>query len=158
MPGVIVALFGLYAAHLLACRRDRRKSVEDLCAVIIEAAQKAVESAELGWLSEPGTERVTYILTTKRRLQFVGMSATTLRMLSQKTARYKPIIERLKQRQLLARYEIDISKEVARLRRAATGDPFEDPMRQASDTQIEKIRLALGHLMTQVDRLRLQAH
>lgn len=133
IPGVLVALIGLVAAHWLSGRRDRRKELSDLCAHLKEVAEEAATVAMKAWEVGAGDDRLEAIRDTKRKLSILGTAATHL---SKRTP---------------GRKSIDLTTEVARLRRAATNDPFEDPNRASSDQQTGAIMAALGEILGQTD-------
>jgi hypothetical protein len=138
IPGLIVALVGLYIAHRFSAYRDRRKELSELCSATKELADEAASSALRAWAQNVGNERLEAIQETKRKLQLLGVSATTL------AARTR------------GRKSVDLSREVAGLRRAATADPFEEPERVPSDAQTGPIMAALADLYAKADERFLQ--
>ncbi|UYO51671.1 hypothetical protein [Rhodopseudomonas palustris] len=133
IPGVLVALVGLLVAHWLSGHRDRRKELSDLCSDLKKVAEEAASLAMKAWELGPGNDRLEAIRDTKRKLSILGTAATHL---SKRTP---------------GRKSIDLNSEVARLRKAATNDPFEDPQRHACSEQTGAIMLALADILSQTD-------
>jgi hypothetical protein len=133
IPGVVVALVGLLIAHWLSVQRDRRKELREICNELKTEADDAAKSALTAWRLGPVQERIEAVHDTKRKLQAVGILATTL---ARRTSR---------------RSCIDVTQQVAELRRAATVDPFEDPVRSADDRQAGAIMVTLADLLNRVE-------
>jgi hypothetical protein len=148
IPGVIVALLGLWIAHWLTARRDRRKEVLELCENV-KAAVLEAETAGIGaWLSAPGADRTKTVREAKSKLQNLGIMATDLNRRTS-TGVVGVVCGFLFDRIL----SINVVREVARLRDAVTDDPFEEPDRPLSEEQINDIRAAANEI---VGRINLQ--
>lgn len=132
IPGVLVALAGLWIAHWLTSKRERNKAKLDYCEQIKALVDDAVAASTEAWIREEGLERERKIKETKRLIQQVGAAATRLKRLT-------------------ARSTIDVIIEVSELRRVATKDPFEDPTRTADSSHIENIMAAADLICSKID-------
>lgn len=153
IPGIIVALFGLWAAHFLAQRRDRKKAISDLCEALKKMVGDASTAAIDAWLEPNADERASGIASTKRLLQSVGITATTLKRRTE--ARRSWAIASPKSLwplKLVERRSINLIGDVAKFRRVAMGDPFEDPKRTADPTRSDAINAAASALIANADR------
>lgn len=156
IPGVVVALLGLFASHKLSQWRDRDKAVIDLANDLKQTAEDAAAIAVDAWLdSNPGT-RLIKVHNAKHKIQALGIGATNLALRSEQHGRlvfndlnWK---ERLGKRSFFARRRVHVLKEVSSFRRAADADPFEDPTRGADSSRITKITKSLGNLTSKIDR------
>jgi len=153
IPGIIVAIFGLWAAHELAQRRDRRKSIGDLCESLKKIVGDASSAAIDAWLEPNASERAAGIASTKRLLQSAGITATTIKRRTQ--ARQTWAWARARTRwsvKFLERRSIDLIADVSRIRQVAMDDPFEDPERVADMTRADAINAATSTLISAADR------
>ena len=153
LPGIMVALFGLWAAHELAQRRDRKKAIGDLCEslkkIVIDASTVAIEV----WLEPKASKRASGIASTKRLLQSAGITATTLKRRTEARrtwARASPM--RLYPFKIFGRRSIDLVRPVYNLRQAVMADPFEDPNRGADAAQANTVNSAVSSLFAMIDR------
>lgn len=158
VPGVLVAIAGLYIAHWFSAKRDRRKEVADLCKSIKELADSAAESAVQSWNASTAKERVAAIAPTRRRFQSVGIAVTDLRV---RTARISHLatLWRLLQRgkrpvanEFFIRTSIDAGQELVAFRKAAMQDPFDDVTRPANPTVVLEIESRLASFQSAIDR------
>lgn len=138
LPGVLVALATLLIGHLLSSYREKTKRFGELCAALKAAADEAAMSAMAAWRCTAGAERLAAIHDTKRKLQSLGIAATTLANATRRGG------------------SIDLIHEVANLRRAATADPFEDPCRPSDDSQTGAIMAALSAITFKIDERSLR--
>jgi hypothetical protein len=152
-PGLLVALFGLWAAHALAQRRDRKKAIYDLCETLKKLADEASAAAVLAWLENDSALRVSSIASTKRLLQSTGITATTLkrRTLARQTWA-RPRKFSIWPLRVFERRSIDLIREVAALRSVTMSDPFEDPNRNSDGSRVDRINAAVSMLYASVDR------
>ncbi|MBR2270158.1 MULTISPECIES: hypothetical protein [Sphingobium] len=153
LPGMLVALFGLWAAHALAQRRDKKKAVADLCEALKKMAAEASASAIDAWIEPDGAKRASGIASTKRLLQSAGITATTLKRRTQ--ARWswqlaKPMS--IFPVRLFERRSINLLRDIFVLRQAAMADPFEDPGRGADVSRVDAINAAVSSLIASADR------
>jgi hypothetical protein len=139
LPGVLVALIGLLIGHLLSRRRDQRVEVSGLCDQLKELADGAAAVSVEAWLSGPTPERALKIHETKRKIQALGVAATTLRR------RSRGFASGLREFFGSAHWGIDVTREVSHLRDAATQDPFEDPDRGEDGTKAVDISVAVAN-------------
>jgi len=130
IPGVIVALAGLAIAHYLTKRLDRRREANNLSLALQKSAQDAAKSAIHAWGTPKDDARQHLIFDVKRELQALGIAATQLKRRTHT--------------------KIDVVKEVAALRTAATADPFEDPEREADQGPVGNIQSALSTLLVAI--------
>jgi hypothetical protein len=153
MPGILVALFGLWAAHALAQRRDRKKSISDLCEALKKMVGVASSSAIDAWLEPVAADRVSGVASTKRLLQSAGITATTIKRRTD-ARRSWGIANKVSIRpfSVLERRSIDLISHVARLRQIAMQDPFEDPSRGADSSKVNSINAAASSLISSADR------
>jgi hypothetical protein len=145
LPGVLVALFGLYVGHVLARSRDRRKEISDLCDSLKAVCDDAADAAVEAWLLESGPDRDLKIQQTKRKLQSVGIAATTLKRRAESTP------WRLMRLLGQPTRTIDVLSNVAHLRRTATSDPFEDPSRKSDAGRAGAVTSAAAGLESAID-------
>lgn len=134
IPGVLVALAGLWIAHCLARSRERRKEISDRCDTLRDSAELAAECALAAWACPKGNKRKEKIQKTKRKLQIVGTIATDLARRSK--SRLRP--------------GVDLAQEVTAFRRATTADPFEDPTRTGTHQRDGDVNNALANLLTAI--------
>jgi hypothetical protein len=64
LPGLVVALFGLWVAHRFTRSRDRRKEISDICASLNEAIDDVADVAISAWLETKEAERIKKIFET----------------------------------------------------------------------------------------------
>lgn len=159
LPGIIVALFGLWAAHELAQRRDRKKAISDLSEALKKIASEASSAAIDAWLEPKAANRAAGIAATKRLLQSAGITATTLkrRTLARQTWAWATR-KRLWPLHLFERRSIDLLQEVSDFRKVAMADPFEDPKRGADATRADAINAAMSALVAKADRALFDYH
>lgn len=146
IPGLIVALLGLWIAHRLSVRRDRRKEILELCDAVKTAVGEAEQACALAWLAPQGPERLAAIHQAKSKIQMLGIMATDLH---RRTARGL----------FAALYclfgdcvmSVTVIEEIARFRDLATSDPFEDPVRLSDNSRIEDIAAAAAEIHARVN-------
>ncbi|MBY0383256.1 MAG: hypothetical protein K2W78_15210 [Xanthobacteraceae bacterium] len=131
IPGVIVALLGLWIAHCFSARRDFRKEVADCCSDLKGLVDEAFTAASKAWVADPGSDRIAAINETKHKIQVLGIASTTL---SRKT-----------------KGSVDLSSEITKFRRACTSDPFEDPTRIAENVVPADMLTAMIDLYARAD-------
>ncbi len=153
IPGVLVALLGLWIAHWLASKRDRRKEVLELCVSVKDTLIDAQEACTRAWLCAPGPERAALVADAKSKLQMLGTAATDLRRRTDqgKFAAFRHVI-------FDTPGSIDVIIEVAKLRDIATNDPFEDPQRPADEISIAKISGAASEISNKINTLFARFH
>ena len=139
LPGLIVAFLGLWIAHHLTRRRERRKEIFESCAALKEALEGFQQACESAWLSIRGEERSKAVHDVKSRLQSLGMMATDL---SRRSTQGKVCA-------LIALFcdypmSVNVKNDIAALRDIATADPFEDPRRPSDDSVLFDIRAQVG--------------
>ncbi|WP_145169736.1 MULTISPECIES: hypothetical protein [unclassified Sphingobium] len=153
LPGMLVALFGLWAAHALAQRRDRKKAIADLCEALKKIAAEASAAAIDAWIESDPAKRASGVASTKRLLQSAGITATTLKRrtnarwswgLSAPLSFY-PL-------RIFERRSINLLRPVSALRQAAMADPFEDPSRGTDISRADAINAAVSSLIASTDR------
>lgn len=151
IPGVIVALLGLWIAHWLTTRRDRRKEVLELCENVKAAALEAENACAAAWLSEIGPDRAKFVHDAKSKLQNLGIMATDLNRRTSRgllAAILCSVFDRV--------MGINVINEMARFRDIATSDPFEEPTRPPNNSdKINDIRAAVTEILARVN---LQFH
>lgn len=153
IPGIIVALFGLWAAHFLAQRRDRKKAISDLCESLKKIVADASSVAVDAWLEPRAEQRASGIASTKRLLQSVGITATTLKRRTEARRTWAIASrKRLWPLKLVERRSINLIGDVAKFRRQAMSDPFEDPNRAADSSRSDAINAAASALIANADR------
>lgn len=143
VPGVVVALAGLWIAHRLTLVRENRKSLLELCEQVKERCDAAAIACATAWLSEKGLERERNVKEAKRLLQRVGTAATNLKRRTQPKTSF--------QQSCSSPLPIDILAEVSELRRVATSDPFEDPIRAADGSHVEIINTVASSICDKID-------
>jgi hypothetical protein len=153
LPGMLVALFGLWAAHALAQRRDRKKAIADLCEALKKITAEASAAAIDAWIEPDPKKRASGVASTKRLLQSAGITATTLKRRTH--ARWSWGIAAslsLFPLRILERRSINLIRSVSALRQAAMADPFEDPSRGADMSRADAINAAVSSLIASTDR------
>jgi hypothetical protein len=139
IPGVVVALLGLWISHRLTIAREQRKQLLDFCEQLKDQIDAAVHACTEAWLSDKGLERQRKVKDSKRLLQRAGTSATTIK---------KRTSNRLVFR---SSRTVDFLQEISELRRVATRDPFEDPFRAADGSHIDDINTAATAIYNKID-------
>ena len=156
VPGVVVALLGLFASHKLSQWRDRDKAVIDLAVDLKETAEDAAGIAVDAWLDANPSTRLIKVHNAKQKIQALGIGATNLALRSEQHGRRKfnelSWRQRFEKRSFFTKRRVHVIKEVSAFRRAADADPFEDPTRGADSSRIPKITKALGNLTSMIDR------
>ncbi|MGA0563657.1 hypothetical protein ACO2RV_14530 [Ancylobacter sp. VNQ12] len=137
IPGIAVAIIGLFVAHYLSRVRDRRKEVRDICDKLKDQAEKCVDVSALAWSELDGTKRASLVAETKRRLQILGTTASHIRQ-STRTGCFNPM--------RFWSSELDIRHLIVRLRQACTKDPFDDPSRLPAAVPWDALEKALSDL------------
>lgn len=140
LPGVLVALAGVWFGHWLSQKRDRRKEISDACSEIKDLAGMAVDAAISAWTAKVGDKRRSSVKETYRRFNILGIAATSLRDRTDA----KPLFRRQK--------SIDLTSAVFALRKSAMMDPFDDPSRAASSANVDQINTELSALWAEVGR------
>lgn len=144
LPGVLVALVGLWVAHRLTVARESRKALLELCEDLKKRVDEAATAANEAWLCAAGPDRDVKVKETKWLLQRAGNAATNLK---RKTA--LGIFGRKRHGVPL----IDVVAEIAELRRVATADPFEDTSRPANADKTETVIATAGLIYDRIDQL-----
>ncbi|WP_166295354.1 hypothetical protein [Bradyrhizobium sp. 2S1] len=72
LPGLVVALFGLWVAHKFAAMRDRRKEILELRESTKDALMEAEEACVAAWITPQGADRQAAVLDAKSKLQTLG--------------------------------------------------------------------------------------
>lgn len=103
-----------------------------MCAELKDLADATGAVSNSAWAEIDPAQRAHKIRETKRQLQRLGIAST---FLSNKT-----------------RGKINVVSEAARLRSAATDDPFEDPSRGADSTHEGVINSAVAAIMVALDQ------
>lgn len=159
LPAVLVALFVLYASHLLTAQRERRKEVRELCKDLGDRADEAVDAAVRAWTETSKQKRSTTVMETYRRFKSVGVTATALKDLTTRKLWLRSLTRsRVNWKKdweaghILARDAVDVSAQVVNLKKTAMMDPFDDPARNASSRNLPAINDALGNLTAAVER------
>lgn len=134
LPGVLVALVGLWIAHRLAWKRERRKEILQHKNVLQDVLTEVEAICNSAWLADPGAERMAKIKLAKSRLQDAGVTATDL---NRKTA--QGLMGALRSLFSDRPMSINLIYEIAQLRDVATADPFEDPARPSDASRIDDI-------------------
>ena len=134
LQGVMVALVGLWIAHRLAWRRERRTEILQHKKALQDLLSEVETICAAAWLAEPGPDRIANIKLAKARLQDAGVKATDL---NRKTK--QGIAGALRSTFADRPMSINVIYEIAQLRDVATGDPFEEPMRPIDDSHIDDI-------------------
>lgn len=146
IPGVIVALLGVWLVHRLTLQRDRRKEIVELCNATKDAAATAEAACIAGWLSTVGDERTAAILEAKGKLQALGIAATHLQHRTCQGA-----IRAIRSVFSGMDMSINVINEVAALRSVATDDPFEDAQRPPDASKGFSISTAAGALTDKIN-------
>lgn len=146
VPGIIVALIGLWISHALTRRRERRKEILELCDFVKGKAEAAVDASTEAWLNAPGEHRLHKVEAAKHRIQSLGISVTNLKNRSRK-GYWHSIVCLFKERPLA----INVSSNVASLRRIVTDDPFEDPNRAPDKARATLVSVVATELIARVD-------
>ncbi|WP_454655026.1 hypothetical protein [Bosea beijingensis] len=144
IPGIAVALIGLWVGHVLTERRERRSEVSKLCEALKTAAEKATEVATQVWLANHSSERDLKIADAKRKFHMVGIAATGLKKI--------PAYGRIKWPGARKPISVDVVGAAGAFRRASISDPFEDPQRIASKDSAADAAEALGIFMVEIDK------
>lgn len=137
LPGIAVAIIGLFVAHYLSRVRERRKEIRDVCDRLKTQAEKCVEVSASAWAEADNTKRATMVAETKRRLKILGITASHLRQ-STRASWMNPM--------RVWSLELDVRHLVIRLRQACTKDPFDDPSRQSTSVPWDDLESALSDL------------
>ena len=152
-PGILVALFGIWAAHALAQRRDRKKSISDLCESLKKITGDATIASIDAWLEPKAAKRASGIASTKRLLQSAGITATTLQRRTRARQSWGIVAKKsFWPPRLFEKRSIDLIREVTNLRQVAMADPFEDPTRGADASRSDAINAAASSLVATADR------
>jgi hypothetical protein len=138
LPGLIVAILGLWVAHWLTIRRERRKDLFALCDALEKLVEEAVAASNLAWTSPAGQARIEAVHDTRWKTQKVGAAATRL----------------LRQTQGPLSDGIDMITHAAHFRDVLTEDPFMDPGRAADPSRVAGNHGALSSFMAQLNYLR----
>jgi hypothetical protein len=146
LPGVIVAILGLWIAHRLSMRRERRSEVLRLCDAVKGAAADTVAICTKAWMAAPGDERNGLIQEAKSRLQTLGSMATNLRRRSGVGT-----LRTVKSLFVDGPISIDVLGEIAAMRDLATGDPFEDPTRDSDASRVNDMRAKIANIDASID-------
>jgi hypothetical protein len=68
LPGVAVAVLGLWLGHVLARSKDRRKEIADLCDKLKLAAAQPSDAAMEAWLDDTASPERPLKVDTSRNL------------------------------------------------------------------------------------------
>lgn len=147
IPGIVVALLGLWIAHKLSVRRDRRKEILELCEGVKGAVGEAEKACTLAWLAPAGPDRLSAIHESKSKLQMLGIMATDLHRRTTRGFVFRVF-------NLFADIvmSVNVIGEVARFRDMATSDPFEDPDRPSDDSHISDIAAMAAEIHARVNQ------
>src|SRR6266536_1320366 len=115
IPGLVVAVLGLWVAHKFAAARDRRKEILELKELTKETLVQAEEACTTAWLAAAGAERPLALLEAKSKLQTLGTTATDLKRRTRQG--WQTHIRHLFTDCPLA---VDVVNDVARLRNLVT--------------------------------------
>jgi len=143
LPGVLVALAGLWLAHRLTLAREQRKALLELCDDVKARADEAAAAASEAWIYEPSPNRIVKVKEAKLLLQRAGIAATHLK---RKTVHRSFGVRRY------GIPPVDVVGEIAELRRVSTADPFEDPHRAADAGKPEIISITASSIHDRIDR------
>ncbi|MET1110187.1 MAG: hypothetical protein ABWX67_01525 [Allosphingosinicella sp.] len=138
---MFVAVLGLWIAHWLTLRRERRKEAGTLCDELTELAEGAVSAALVGWDAAAGPDRVGATYKAKWEAQKVGLAATRLH----------------RQTSGPMSTGIDVTKHAAIFRTALFDDPtdeFLDANRAANGSKSPALHGALAGFVGKVNELR----
>lgn len=140
VPGVIVALLGLFVGHLLTRSRERREEVRDLCHSIKNEAAEAAEAAVKAWHATDPSLRKIAVADTKRKVHIIGTRLTDLKRLTsgRSWASREPA-------------RINVSAELVKFRRACTND-LTDIYDAAVVPPSGPIEISLADLTGEIDR------
>lgn len=144
IPGLVVALFGLWIAHRFAAMRDRRKEILELKEATKDALSLAEEACVKVWLEPPSA---ALILDAKSKLQILGTSATDLKRRT-KQAWWRHVTH-LFNNCLIA---VDVIIDVAKLRNVVTEDPFDDLNHASDQGRATEITAACSELRARIDQ------
>ncbi|MCC8954315.1 hypothetical protein H8B02_12870 [Bradyrhizobium sp. Pear77] len=133
VPGLVVAVLGLWVAHRFAVARDRRKEIADLKEFTKDALTAAQEACVAAWMASPEESWLEKLMTAKGKLQELGIAATDLRRRTK-----QGWITDIQHVFIECPLAVDIIHDIARLSNLATNDPFDDPQRQADNAKAEE--------------------
>lgn len=134
LPGVVVAVLGLWVAHKFAAMRDRRKEFLELRDVAKDALDEAESSSSAAWLAPADATRPEKLMLAKSKLQAFGTTATDLRRRTKQS-----LMTHLRHVFWDVPLAVDVVNDVARLRDLVTSDPFDDPNRQPDSIRASDI-------------------
>ena len=146
IPGIIVALLGLWIAHRLSVRRDRRKEILELCEDVKSAVGEAEQASARAWLTARGPERLPAVHDAKSKLQMLGIMATDLHRRTMRGS-----LGSLKCLFTDSPMSINVIGEIAQLRDIATADPFEDPRRSLNRRPIDDIAAVAAEIHARIN-------
>jgi hypothetical protein len=146
VPGLAVAILGLWIAHRFTMARDRRKEILELCEDTKAALGEAESACIKAWLS-PQAERAAAVANAKSRLQALGIGATDLRRRT-----VKGVVTRLKYLVVDCLIAVDVVNDVGRLRDIATNDPFDDATRQPDNNPVSDISAKAWEIYAKIDQ------
>ncbi|MCA1510250.1 hypothetical protein [Bradyrhizobium sp. NBAIM01] len=148
LPGVVVAVLGLWVAHRFAQIRDRRKEVLELKELAKSSLVEATEACTAAWLDAADDDRPAKLMAAKRKLQTFGITATDLK---RKTK--QGVATHLRHLFFDCPLAIDIVNDVGRLRNLATNDPFDDLEREPDRDKAEDISALTTEILARIDLL-----
>lgn len=160
IPGVLVALVGVWLTSRLAQRRERRKEVLELCDKFEVKVDEALTAVDAAWHSQIGYNRDIETKKTKRLLQDVGRLATSIRKHSA-CGRLREFLCFIGFSKRIT--EINVISSVSSLKRAIFTEDFEEPNRSPptrsfddSDQYSESVLAAAGELLGRLGEQRLK--
>ncbi|MHC1949622.1 hypothetical protein IF803_35380 [Bradyrhizobium sp. UFLA06-06] len=153
VPGLMVAILGLWVAHRFAVARDRRKEIVDLKEFAKDALTAAQEACVAAWIASPDETRVEKVMAAKGKLQELGIAATDLRRRTK-----QGWITDIRHVFIDCPLAINIVHDIARLRNLVTNDPFDDPQRQADNAKAEEISAVASEIRSRIDSLFYQLY
>ena len=127
---VIISLVTLFLVHRLTRSREREKYVFEICKSIEGCAKEISDAAFNAWVKEPGAERLRSIALVLSQLQILGGLVNRLEILT-KGWRMRWTFEGPG----AVNAQIVLGKNLIKLRRSITNDPFNDPSRLSDDAQ-----------------------
>lgn len=148
IPGLVVAVLGLWVAHKFAAARDRRKEILELKELTKDALENAGEACTAAWLAAAGAERPSELIEAKSKLQTLGITATDLRRRTQ-----RPWYIHIWHLFTDCPLAVDVVNDVARLRNVVTNDPFDDPTRGPDEIKVSEIAALASEIRSRIDLL-----
>ena len=145
LPGVLSSVVGIYIVHRLTRGRDREKTALELYSSIGDQLRHVGRAAGEAWTTRAGPDRQRAVAETYWRLQGVGATVQRLRLLTSGhrwRLGWPPRVS----------VSVALTEEMAALRRAITGDPFDELNRRADRRGIVKVEIAIGRFQAAMDQ------